>query len=489
MTKKHSTKNALVASVITLALCCSMLIGTTFAWFTDSATSANNIIQSGNLDVELDYLTNGDWQTIEGKSDVLTEDLYEPGYVQVAYLKLENKGSLAFQYRLGINIIEEISGVNLEGNEFNLSDYIYFGVVDGVDGKTAAYANREDAVKAVTNPIQIKEGSTTESTMLPGEVKYVALVAYMPENVGNEANHNGTNIPKINLGINVFAAQFTYEEDSFNNQYDKDAQLPILPVKASTWDEVSTLSQEGAHIVLANDITGDTTIELNGGSIDGNGHTMTFTATGSGKVAIDPTGGTIKNLTIVNPNANMFDNQWAIGSMQMSDTTLTDDLYIENVEISGFKMSLDMKAEGHSIIVKNSEIVNWMQINGAEVVSFEGCHFSADGAAQLTYNQPSSMQSIIFLMGNMTFTDCHFEENVNFYLDSTRYSGTVHFNNSTYGNNGVEDRPIDSFGFIQYWFPATGVYGYTGTFGDTKPAQTHFNWYINGTLVWDATAI
>lgn len=483
------TKKALALSVLSLLVCVSMLIGTTFAWFTDSVTSANNIIKSGNLDIGLEYLTKDGWDTIEGKSDILSEDLYEPGYVQVAYLKLENKGSLALQYRLGVNIIEELSGINQADVEFNLSDYIYFGVVEDVNGETAAYANRTDAVNDLTESVLIKDGFTTETYMLPGDIRYMALVVYMPETVGNEANHNGVKIPQIDLGINVFATQFTHEEDSFNNQYDAGAQLPVQPVSATTWEEVVALAAEGAHIVLKNDVSGATTINLNGGSIDGDGHTMTFTGSGSGAVVINPTSGTIKNVKIVDPNANMFDNKWAIGSMQMQDTTLTEDLYIENVDLSGFHIVLDMDAAGHNIYVKDSEITNWMQINGAEEVSFEDCHFKADVAAQMTFNQPSSQQAIIFLMGNMTFTDCHFEENVNFYLDSTQYSGTVHFNNSTYGNNGVENRPIESFGFIQYWFPATGVYGYAGTFGDTKPTQTHFNWYINGDLVWDATAI
>ena len=489
MTNRKNTGRALAMSLLSLLLCASMLVGTTFAWFTDSVTSANNTIISGNLDIALDYLTAEGWKSIEGKSDILSEDLYEPGYVQVAYLKLENKGSLALQYRLGVNIIKEDFGVNQSGEQFNLSDYIHFGLVKDLNGETDAYTKREDAVKDLTETKLIKDGISSEDTMLPGDVRYVALVVYMPETVGNAANHNGVKIPQIDLGINVFATQYTYEEDSFNNQYDAGAQLPIQTVSATTWDEVVALAAEGKHIVLKNNIEGATTIKMNGGSIDGDGHTMTFTAAGRGAVVVDPTGGTIKNVKIVNPNANMFDNQWAIGSMQMLNTALTDDLYIENVDISGFKIVLDMKADGHSIHVKNSEITNWMQINGAEETVFEGCHFKADGAAQLTFNQPSSMQAIIFLMGDMTFTNCHFEENVNFYLDSTRYSGTVNFNNSTYGNNGVENRPIDSFGFIKYWFPATGVYGYAGTFGDTKPAQTHFNWYINGELVWDATAV
>ena len=54
---KKNTKRALLTSVLSLTLCGSMLVGTTFAWFTDSVSSTNNVITAGNLDVELYYKT------------------------------------------------------------------------------------------------------------------------------------------------------------------------------------------------------------------------------------------------------------------------------------------------------------------------------------------------------------------------------------------------------------------------------------------------
>ena len=94
---KKTTKKALILSALSLLLCVSMLIGTTFAWFTDSVSSANNIIKSGNLDIELAYWDGSEWQDVTNVSDILSEDLYEPGYVQVAYLRLKNAGSLALK--------------------------------------------------------------------------------------------------------------------------------------------------------------------------------------------------------------------------------------------------------------------------------------------------------------------------------------------------------------------------------------------------------
>ena len=112
MTNMKSTKRALITSALSVLLCVSMLVGTTFAWFTDSVTSANNVIVAGNLDVELEYWNGTEWVDVDGKSDILTNELWEPGVTEVAYLRVANAGSLALQYQLGINIVDEVAGKN-----------------------------------------------------------------------------------------------------------------------------------------------------------------------------------------------------------------------------------------------------------------------------------------------------------------------------------------------------------------------------------------
>ena len=231
MTTKYSTKKALVSSIIALVMCFSMLLGTTFAWFTDSVTSANNVIQSGNLDIELEYWNGTEWVDVAGKSDILTNTLWEPGVAEVAYLRVANAGSLALKYQLGINILSETAGVNVAGEEFLLSDYIQFGIVENVNGETGAYANRDAAVSAVTEAKKISAGYNKASSMLPETELYLALVVYMPTEVGNVANHNGETIPTINLGINVVATQYAYEEDSYGKDYDEGAAFVTAPVE------------------------------------------------------------------------------------------------------------------------------------------------------------------------------------------------------------------------------------------------------------------
>ena len=272
MTKKHSAKRALIASALSLLLCVSMLVGTTFAWFTDSVTSANNIIMAGNLDVELEYSTDMvNWTAVDANTNVFKEGaLWEPGYTEVVYLRVSNVGSLAMKYKLGVNVANETEGKTRDDNTpFKLSDYIEYGIAKDV---TAKYADRTAARAAITSAAKLNVAYSEEfrlvgKTATATDTDVYALVVYMPESVGNEANHNGTDIPVINLGLSVLATQDTVESDSFNNQYDKDATY-TSPVN-STNELVSSFENmteatvfDATGISIDVDTVGTTTDEI-----------------------------------------------------------------------------------------------------------------------------------------------------------------------------------------------------------------------------------
>lgn len=240
MTKTKSTKRALFSAVLALMLCIAMLVGTTYAWFTDSVTSGRNTIVSGNLDVELEYYDADTkaWDSVDTNTNVFSEELWEPGHTEVVYLKVKNAGSLALKYQLGVSVFSEVVGTNVYGEAFNLSDYLEFDVID-IDGEDDFFADRDEARKATVNAAFIKAGfSKTSALYARGDSagvseEYVAMVVYMPETVGNEANYmKDTTPPSINLGITLVATQFTAEDDSFGNDYDKDATY-IVPWDAS----------------------------------------------------------------------------------------------------------------------------------------------------------------------------------------------------------------------------------------------------------------
>ena len=230
MTSKKTTRRALLTSMLSLLICVSMLVGSTFAWFTDSVTSANNIIKSGNLDVELYYQVEGqtDWTKVTENTNIFKENaLWEPGHTEVVKLKVVNEGTLALKYQLGVNVASETGSTNKDGKAFKLSDYIKFGIVDGAQTYT-----REQAVAAVdASATALNRAYNSEVTTLLAETAtntdnedIITMVVYMPTTVGNEANYaKDAAVPTIKLGINLYATQVENESDSFGPTYDKGA--------------------------------------------------------------------------------------------------------------------------------------------------------------------------------------------------------------------------------------------------------------------------
>ena len=97
----RQTKRALLISIVVMLVCLCMFTSTTWAWFTDEVTSAENKIQAGNLKVDLELLDKetGIWNSLkESKAPIFNYDRWEPGYVDAKILKIENEGSLALKW-------------------------------------------------------------------------------------------------------------------------------------------------------------------------------------------------------------------------------------------------------------------------------------------------------------------------------------------------------------------------------------------------------
>ncbi|MBE5730954.1 MAG: hypothetical protein E7350_03290 [Clostridiales bacterium] len=242
--KAKNQKRSFLLSVLSLILCISMFVGTTFAWFTDTVTSSNNKIEAGNLDIELYYQVEGskDWERVTEKTNIFKQNaLWEPGHTEVVKLKAVNEGSLALEYQLGINVVSETGSVNQKGEPFKLSDYIMYGIVEGEQSYT-----RETAVAAVDETaVAIKNNYTQAGTLLAEEESIITMVVYMPTYVGNEVNAaKDAAVPTIFLGLNVFATQTGYEEDSFGNGYDENAAVVVEPGE-SIADAISKVEDGG----------------------------------------------------------------------------------------------------------------------------------------------------------------------------------------------------------------------------------------------------
>ena len=288
--KLKSKKSALLLSFTSLLLCFAMLAGSTFAWFTDTATTGVNKIQAGNLDVKLEYKNSETEDFVEANENtkVFAEAAkWEPGHVEYVVLKVSNEGNLALKYKLGINIANEVGSTNVYDNPFNLSDYIRFAVLDG--DKTEGSVDRDALVAAATDSKFIKEGYTGAETPLYPKVtpavenqpseKTVTLVVWMPTTVDNKANHKtGAAAPSVELGINVVATQLNHENDSFGPDYDKDA--PSVTANVADAAEISAAIQQGetagvpVKITLTGDVSG---ADLNGGDVTVNVADKTLT--------------------------------------------------------------------------------------------------------------------------------------------------------------------------------------------------------------------
>ena len=277
MNNKKATKRALLTSVMALAMCVVMLVGTTFAWFTDTASTGVNKIQAGNLDIELEYKNSGmtGFEKANKDTPVFDKDaLWEPGHVEYVVLKVSNAGSLALKYKLGINIASETGSTSIDGNAFKLSDYIRFAVLDDDQsslGRAALVTAAENAGSKLINEGYSKENNLNTTN----DADTVTLVVWMPETVGNEANHKTeVTAPSIDLGISVAATRYTYENDSFNNEYDKDAVYPIVAM--DTLQELINNAAEPVSAKLEGNIAGSLTVPQDKNiTLDLNGFTLT----------------------------------------------------------------------------------------------------------------------------------------------------------------------------------------------------------------------
>ena len=219
MNESTKTKKALRGSLFALFLCIVLLIGTTFAWFTDTASTGVNKIQSGKLDVELQYDNNGTWENAEGKTLDFQKAkgakneaiLWEPGCTyELPQIKVVNKGNLALKYTV------KVTGV--EGDQ-KLNEVIDW-TIDGVD------INQEQHLTA---------GAESAALTLQG---------HMQESAGNEYQ----NLSIEGVSITVYATQDTVESDSFDNQYDKDAR-----VKADSETAIREAMKKAGSVITVTD--------------------------------------------------------------------------------------------------------------------------------------------------------------------------------------------------------------------------------------------
>ena len=211
--KKNYKKIALALSLCAIVAWLMLGTGASLAWFTDTSEEVENIFHFADFDLEVSYqLTDGKWQVIDSQQRIFDDyALYEPGYVQVVYLKVENKGDREFMFKAAVNVTGYTLATNALGQTFNLQDHLLFGVVADttLDGVKDRVANREMAA-AVAN-MRLNNYTSEQTLVDAGGTYYMALIVRMPESVNNVANYRGSTVPTVELGVILNAEQVIEE--------------------------------------------------------------------------------------------------------------------------------------------------------------------------------------------------------------------------------------------------------------------------------------
>ena len=457
--KNFSSKRALLLSVLSMVICVSMLIGSTFAWFTDSATANVNEIKSGNLDVELvdangEKITEALKWVKSAEAPEGEKILWEPGCkYNLEPFAIKNSGNLALKYKV---VISGLTGdaTLLEAIDFTVS-------VDG-DALVAKDGESTATTAASLNNFEgtLEAGKTTGLITITGKMK---------ETAGNDYR----DLTLEGISITVYATQLNSESDSTGKDYDKDATYyPVLDA-AGLKDALKT----GGNVEVESDldtgketlkVTKDTTINMNGKEIknteniwidnsgsDGNwslisarnGANLTISGNGTFKakandaMAVDVQSGatlTIKNGTFIgNVDAVYVENGTAIIEggffdiqQKSNGTGEAQYRFMLNCYDANYKNGTA------KIIVKGGTFVNFNPANNA--AEGAGTNFVAEGYSVIKETQANGDVWYTVVEG----TGVSNNEDLNNVISSATEPTTVTLGKGTYTLPTLENKDI-----------------------------------------------
>ena len=376
MSNTKLTKHALIVSIMAMLLCVAMLVGTTFAWFTDTASTAVNKIQAGTLDIALEMKDeNGDWVNAEGQTlswkkaagaPANEQVLWEPGCTyELPELRIVNKGNLALKYKI------VISGI--VGNA-KLLEVISFTYGTGID---------------INAEVSLAPNAATEGIIIKG---------HMLESAGNE--YRGKSIDGI--GITVIATQDTVEYDSNNNQYDANAEYPVVANTQAELNDVIASAQSGSAI--------PTKVMLPAGNFKLENETAqekSITISGTKDTVVTVVGDTGNQMNYQNGATLAFEGVTIQGQTSgnyggiahVAKTTFTNCTFEGKLTLYGDATFINCTFNN----VSDYAIWTW----GAKNAEFIGCTFNSGGKAILLYGGAGSTETPTT---NLTVTDCVFND-------------------------------------------------------------------------------
>ncbi len=235
MTQNQSARRSLLVSALSLLACMSMLAGSTFAWFNQSITSGSNKISSGSLDMELWHSPNNSYPEYgfdESNCEQVSENtplflniekkpiLWEPGATARETFRVKNTGSLAFNFAFRIKAV----GTSQTQDQKKLTDILQMKIKEyenNAQGEPMEVSGGTDYQGSLAG--DNGDGYIFKSTLLPGEVAdYSISLDWIPSEKDNA--YNVPNGLDVTFAIELVATQLSYESDSFDDQYDANAQ-------------------------------------------------------------------------------------------------------------------------------------------------------------------------------------------------------------------------------------------------------------------------
>lgn len=214
--QNSAARRALAVSIVMLLIWCLLGTHSTLTWFSDQKSAVNTFVY-GKVKVEAEYLDTATqtWKPLERTKELFQGSaLYEPGYTQIARLRITNAGDVPFVYRIAVTAADKEMPDSVLGNTIVLSTYLKYGILyaDSEDAQSRQLSDRYEARRLMerffpTN--QYFDPPQQYRQLESGQTVYAALVVYMPEEIGNEANAAGDGIPTVDLGINIRADQLT----------------------------------------------------------------------------------------------------------------------------------------------------------------------------------------------------------------------------------------------------------------------------------------
>ena len=438
MNNKRATKRALLTSVMALVMCVVMLVGTTFAWFTDTASTGVNKIQAGNLEIELQMKdNNGNWVNAEGKTLPFlvegripadgTQILWEPGCTYyVPAVRVLNKGNLAVKFE-------------------------YVTEALGVTGKLAEVL--EPVFKTFDEDGNENPNVEIEPEILKsGEASPAWSFGYhMKEDAGNEYQ----NATATGMYLTVVATQASYEKDSINDQYDAEAKYPevdaadlantlnsladnaVITVKGTVNTALTISKPVTIHNLTA---TAPVTIASNGVTLNGANITSGGTA-----LKADPT---VTDVTITNSTITAATGRGGShtavslpvsGKVVFTGNTVTNDY--NGVEFG--QGATEALGDG-SVIANNvfknigNNAISIYRVANAATVTIENNTFDKVSNAIRLSNYPTSMTATFKIIGN-TVDTANSWENVFVLLEDTGNNDFTKYNLNFSGNTFNSD--------------------------------------------------